>query len=169
MTGSLKQSFSVPFQDPISDKSGKLSSSWDWFLRSVFERLYPLGQERSFDIVNNQAGVADVTDAVFDKRGISVAHFDYFIQRVTTGGSAIQKIEAGLLIFVYKPTSDAWAKVTIGTPGPDASGVTFSITASGQVQYTSSNETGTASISKLYWRARTMAGKHHTYSKAGLR
>ncbi len=40
---------------------------------------------------------------------------------------------------------------------------------SGQVQYTSSNISGTASISKITWRARTLGGKNYQYSQVGVR
>lgn len=52
------------------------------------------------------------------------------------------------------------------TPNP---GVKFSVTTAGQVQYTSTSITGTASISKISWRMRTLGGKSSTYSSAGPR
>lgn len=50
------------------------------------------------------------------------------------------------------------------TPNP---GVFFSITNSGQVQYTSSNITGTPSISKMSFRIRVLSVKNYQYSGVG--
>lgn len=166
----VKQSLAIPNDNQIVDMTGQLTKAWSWFFLKVFERLYPLGSEQFFDIVNNQAGAADITGMIFDKRGVSQATVDYLIQRVTTGGSAVELIETGTFRAVYRPTSEDWELVPDVDPDePDNSGVAFSITSEGQVQYTSSNVGGTAYISKLYWRARTLAGKHHSYSVAGAR
>lgn len=50
------------------------------------------------------------------------------------------------------------------TPNP---GVFFSITSAGQVQYYSSNITGTASISKMSFRIRVLSVKNYQYSWVG--
>lgn len=165
----VKESFEAPHRSPVVSKSGLLTNDWTWFIRRVWERLYALGNEKSFDIVNNQSSAANVTGLVFNKRGVSAAKVYYLIQRVTTGGGAIEKIESGLLFCTYNPTSEDWDISVINDNSPDNTGVTFSITSSGQVQYTSANEGGTASISKLYWRAETLSGKNILYSEVGRR
>ena len=111
----------------------------------------------------------DVTDLKFNFRGVSQATVDFLIQRVTTSTGATELIESGIFVVSYNPTSDDWSLTMIGTPGPDDSGVDFSIDSSGQVQYRSSSITGTASISRVIWKARTLAGKHSSYSTIGTR
>lgn len=165
----IRRSFEVPYGEAPIGPVGLFSNAWQWFFREVQERLYALGQEMSFDIENNQGTGADVVGLKFNRRGVSQATIDYLIQRVTTGTGAIEKIQSGILIATYMPTSEEWELFEVGTPGPDDAGVTFSITASGQVQYTSTEETGDPLISKLYWRARTIAGKNALYSAAGAR
>jgi len=165
----LLQGFDVPIKSPMFERGGILTTVWASFYRILFERLSPLGVERIFDIVNNQSAAADVTAMRFDYRGASQFAVDYLIQRVTTSTGAVEKLETGVLLFVYKPTSDTWSKVTIGSSGPDVSGVTLSITALGQVQYTSTNVAGTAHISRIVWRARYLAGKHSSYSAVGTK
>lgn len=165
----IKESFAVPWRDKVVDQMGMLSYRWQWFFNSLFERLYPLGVERSFDIANNQAAAADVTGLKFDKRGVSQAIIEFLVQRVTTGAGAVELIESGILIVTYNPTSEDWNLQAVSANTPDNSGVDFTITSSGQVQYTSSNETGTASISKLFYRSRTLAGKNTQYSATGGR
>lgn len=165
----IQNTIEVPFKTRVLLPSGFLSNVWTKFFQTLFDRINSLGVEKSFDLVNNQSGAADITGMRFDYRAVSAVYVDYLVQRVTTGGGAIEKIEAGILVLAYEPTSDSWALTTIGTPGPDDAGITFSITATGQVQYTTTNETGTASISKLYYRARTIAGKNQLYSAVGAR
>lgn len=111
----------------------------------------------------------DITDLKFSYRQISQAIVDFLIQRVTTSTGATELIESGMFVVSYNPTSDDWSLTMIGTPGPDDSGVDFMIDSSGQIQYRSSSITGTASISKITWRARTLSAKHSSYSSVGGR
>lgn len=109
----------------------------------------------------------DITDLKFNFKRVSQATIDFLIQRVTTSTGATELIETGIFVVSYNPTSDDWSLTIIGTPGPDDSGVDLSIDSNGQVQYISSSITGTASISKITWRARTLSAKHSTYSSVG--
>lgn len=161
--------FEVPYREPLVESGGILSRTWEWFFRTLSERLYPLGIERSFDIVNNQSSAADITGMKFDKRGVSQAIVEYLIQRVTTSTGAVEEIESGIFICTYNPTALDWNISQVHENVPDDAGITFSITSAGQVQYTSDSVTGTASISKLYWRARTLGGKNALYSEVGKR
>lgn len=165
-----KASFDVPYKTQIIGQSGLLTQAWEWFFRSLWERLYPLGAERSFEINNNQSSPADITGMKFDKRGISAAVVEYLIQRVTTSTGATELVEAGIFIVAYKPfAAPGWNLTMVHGDKPLDSGVTFSITDAGQVQYTSTSITGTASISRIVWRARTLTGKHSSYSNVGPR
>lgn len=161
------QNLEIPLRDPVTDSSGIIARTWLEFFRFVQLIVEPLGFEKNFALVNNVAVAANIDGLTFTSKTVSQAVVDFFIQRVTTGIGATEILTSGTFHLVYKPTSNAWALVIMGTPGPSASGITFSVTAAGQVQYTSSNITGTASISKISWRARTMGGKSHTYSTAG--
>lgn len=164
----LKESFDVPYESTMLE-DGRLTDVWRWFFRRLWERVYSIGSEQVFDIVNNQSSAADITGMIFNKTGVSQAFVDFLVQRVTTGGGAVELIETGILVCSYNPTADDWNINVLNIDTPDDSGVTFSITSAGQVQYTSTNEGGTASISKLFWRARTLAGKNSSYSVIGAR
>jgi len=152
----------VPYQNQLLDKNGILTVAWQQFFRMLYLVVSTLGIETSFPLVNNQVLAADITGLQFDSRKINQVSVEYLIQRVTTGGGATELITAGMFMLAYKPTSETWHVVAIGTPGPSSSGITFSVTASGQVQYTSSNITGTASISKITYRARTLGARYAT-------
>jgi len=165
----LGDSFSPPFKDVLAGPDGFLASSWERFIRSAYDRLLPLGVENSFPLKNNQSAAADITDLKFSARAVSAAFIDFLIQRTTTGSGAVQLTAAGTIAAVYRPNSAAWVLHAIGTAGPSTSGITFSITAAGQVQYTSTNEGGTAQISKICWRDRTLAGKNKLYSSMAVK
>ncbi len=163
------ESFDVPLRDRLTDASYIVSSVWASFFRSIYDRLYPLGIERSFVIVNNQVAAADVTGLKVNARGVSQAFVEFLVQRVTTGGGAVELIETGYFVLSYNPTADDWNISLTHINAPDNSGVDFTVTTAGQVQYTSSNIAGDASISRMFYRMRTMAGKSSQYSSQGAR
>lgn len=149
----------VPYQSPVVDERKILSLNWQDFFKLLHLMVSPLGIERSFPIANNQVVAKNIEGLQFDYKKINQVTVEYLIQRITTSTGATEIISAGMFMLAYKPVSQTWHIVNIGTPGPDSSGVTFSVTTGGQVQYTSSNITGTANISKITWRARTLGAK----------
>lgn len=159
--------FEVPVRDSVLTPSGLISRPWETFLRFLQQVVDPLGVEKFYTLANNQAVAADIIGLALSSKSVSQGIIEYLVQRVTTGTGAVELVESGSIHAVYKPTSLSWALVTMGTPGPSTSGVTFSITAAGQIKYTSTNITGTASISKLTFRVRTLAGKNAKYSAVG--
>lgn len=161
---------------------GGISATTDYYIIKVNANSYKIATTKA----NAEAGTAvnitstgsgthtftprgDVTNLKFNKRGVSVAFVDFLIQRVTTSTGATELIEAGCFQVAYSPTSDDWDLTFIGSPGPDDSGVDLSVDSNGQVQYVSSSITGTDSISKITWRARTLGAKSSTYSSVGAR
>lgn len=153
-----------PFKDQVANEKGLLSPSWTSYFNILTKIVSPLGSEKSFSLKNNLAVAEDIEGLSFTSKVTSHAVVEYLIQRITDTNEVVA---AGIFNAVYKPTSDDWSLVTVGTPGPSSSGITFSITNSGQVKYTSSDVTGTVSISKITWRARTLAAKSSQYSVMG--
>lgn len=150
-----------PFSEQVSNRDGFVSPSWTTFFGLVTNLLNPLGVEKNFQLKNNLAVAEDIVGLSFNSKVVSQAVVDYYIQRVTNSNEVIT---SGTFHAVFKPSANNWALVTMGTPGPNSSGITFSISTAGQVQYTSSNVIGTVSISKITWRARTLAAKNSQYS-----
>ena len=111
--------------------------------------------ETIFNIANNQASPADITGLSFDPTKIGGFTIDYRVYRQTTGGGATELAEQGQLVGAYSPVAGTWEM----TQGPDVgdAGLTFSITNAGQVQYTSTNITGTPSQSYIRFKARSTA------------
>jgi hypothetical protein len=44
----------VPYRDKPADETGLLSQPWQQFFRALKALIDPLGQERDFELVNNQ-------------------------------------------------------------------------------------------------------------------
>lgn len=109
----------------------------------------------------------NIDEMKFNYKGVSQATVDFLIQRVTISTGATELIESGIFVVSYNPTSADWSLTMIGTPGPDDSGIDFTIDSSGQVQYVSTSITGSASISRIVWKARSLSAKHSTYSQIG--
>lgn len=156
-------SIEVPYRDYVANPDGLISRTWSTFFRNIQSALSPLGIEKYFELVNNQGVAAEIEGLTFDKARVGQAAVDYLIQRVTTSTGATELVETGTFFVVYKPTSDTW----VLSSGPTTAGITLTVTAAGKVKYTSTNITGTASISKFTYRARTLAAKNSQYSTAG--
>jgi hypothetical protein len=154
----------VPYRDEVVDESRMLSINWQIFFRVIQNIVLYLQPENYFDLVNNQAVATDLSPLVFDYRYTSQAIIEYIIQRTS---SSAELIQTGMKMVVYKPRANTWSILEYGTPGPDASGVTFTITSTGQVQYTTTNQAGTIALSRIIFRVRELQGKSQTYSAVG--
>jgi hypothetical protein len=153
----------VPHNDVIINEKGMLSASWEKFFFDLVSRLNPLGDERSFALVNNQVSPANVDGLAFNSNNTSCAFIKYLIQRVTTSTGATESNQSGILIATFEPITGAWHVREGITTGPDSSGITFSISSGGQVQYTSSNISGTNSYQKMTYRVETLAARNGRY------
>lgn len=163
MSSISRSSFKPPIKDMLADDEGLLSRAWQTFFRKISDLLDYLGQESSFNLANNQAVAAAITGLIFDFGYTSQVIIDYVIQRTT---STTELIESGTLHLIYRPKTLTWSIYSASTLG-DASGVTFSITSTGQVKYTSSNIGGTQVLSRIVFRKRELAAKSSLYSKVG--
>lgn len=110
--------------------------------------------ETSQTIANNQSAPANVTSLLFSSASTRGGIIDVDIYRYTTSTGAIEKKEIKRFVVSYKVGTATWDIMDMGG-GPDVSGVTLSITSGGQVQYTSTNETGTPNTSRMLWKAVT--------------
>lgn len=95
------------------------------------------GTKLEVTIADNQSSAADVTGLVFDKATYKAAVVLFDIHRRTDAESAN---EIGELFLSHDTEADVW-RIGFDSKGDD-SGVSFSITAAGQVQYTSSSMAG---------------------------
>lgn len=88
-------------------------------------------------ITNNQVAAADVVGSIYDKTVYQAVQLNFSIFR---RDDAEDFQESGTLHMMYDIEDDAW-RVTIDSSGDDA-GVSFSVTPTGQLQYTSTNMSG---------------------------
>lgn len=110
--------------------------------------------ETTFSLTNNQTSFADVTGLLISPTLYQSAEIYITVKRRTTGGGATSIYEFSKYFAVYDANSSTWEFAPIGQVG-DA-GMTFQITAAGQVQYKTTNITGTPSISKMSFKATAM-------------
>lgn len=102
----------------------------------------------SFTIANNSS-TANVTGASFDTSTVRSAIISYSIYR---SSSTTEMSEAGQIMITYLSTAGTWqlSQYTVGT-----SGVTFTITNGGQIQYTSTNFSGISYVGKMKFSAKS--------------
>ena len=157
----------IPQLQPLVDDKGLMTKEWLTFFKAIQENTFNLGIEKTYPILNNQASPVDIVGLSFNSKTESQVSITYLLQRVTTGGGAVELVESGILLACYYPTSDAWNLVSVSEDLPVDAGITFNLTSAGQLQYTSSNITGTASISRISFRASVLRGKNKQYSSVG--
>ncbi len=118
--------------------------------------------ETTFTIANNQSSPADVTGLLFNPVTIRSAEIDLQYYRNTTGAGATEMSARAKFIATYKTVAASWDLSPLGVGGDfdtgtgEPAGITLSITSAGQVQYTSTNFSGTAASSIMHFRASTM-------------
>jgi hypothetical protein len=122
----------------------------DWFSFALSRQpIYTL-PATSFTLVNNQSSAANVTGLLFDKTLYRTAVAIVDVRRKTdTASSEVRASHR--LVLLYSAQADSWT--LFDEQNGDADGLTFSVTSAGQVQYTSTNITGTNGVHNLYFCA----------------
>lgn len=124
-------------------------------LGNAYSTLVGVGDiaETTATLGNNVSSASDVEGLTFDSVLIRSADIAYQITRTT---STTTEIESGHLGIFYNPTFAVNSKWTIQRDGLGASGIEFSITDAGQVQYTSTNLSGTSYSGVIKYEARAL-------------
>src|SRR5690348_1015909 len=91
----------------------------------------------TFNLSNNQSSASNITGAAFDVSQVRSFIFTYSIYRST---DSAELAEVGQLFGTYSSVSSTW---DMSQQSGGSSGVTFTITDSGQTKYTSTNMSGT--------------------------
>jgi len=115
-------------------------------LRDAILSLISSGGTQGSIAIANNTGPSDVTGLIFASASIKSARILFDIERRTDTQDVS---EHGELYCLYDNENTAWS-VELISFGDDAE-VTFSITASGQVQYTSNDLTGTTYTGSMRW------------------
>lgn len=156
-----RNTFAVPTNDKFNDGSLiGISQIWLRFFIEAFNRLMPLGVERSFSFLAN--GTAQkISGMQFSSRTENAIFIDYFIQRISLnisgGASGQEKNEIGMLMARFNPRAKTW---TLNKPFSDGtSDCTFTISNDGQISVSGSALTGVQKIDKITWRARSLGAR----------
>lgn len=110
-----------------------------------------IGPTTSVAIANNQGSAQNVTNLTINPALYRAGFVEYFVQR-TTAGTEVS--ECGYLYLLYNDLAGSWTISQTGN-GIGETGTSFSVTAGGQVQYTSSNIAGQTS-GKMRFRLRVL-------------
>lgn len=108
--------------------------------------------QTSFNIANNTSSASDVVGLIFNSATVRSAVVSYSIYRKTDTN---ELAEVGELDLIYKNGGTIGSKWSIGREfsGNDA-GLLFTMTDTGQVQYTSTNVTGTNYSGTMHFSAK---------------
>lgn len=124
----------------------KTANSYLWQIPISMRRVLGIveGEDTVLTILNNQASAVDLTGLIFDKTEYTQGIVTCELRRKT---SLSELVSQTTLVAIYNSTSDSW-DVTPTAIGDDC-GVVFSITGAGQVQYTSTDMSGSGYIGTL--------------------
>lgn len=101
----------------------------------------------SFSINNNVASPTNIVGASFDISSVRSFIISYSIYRNST---ITETSEVGQILGTYKSVAGTWE---LAQTNAGISGVTFTMTNSGQLQYVSTNFSGTSYSGKLKFKA----------------
>lgn len=157
-----RDTFEVPSNDKFFDSFGGMAQIWLRFFISIWERLKPLGVEKSFNFISD--GTAKpVSGLQFSPRTENAIFVDFFIQRISlnqTPAAGQEKNEIGTLYIYFSPRAGIWRMTKVSGLSTTSSDVTFSInSATGQVSVSSASLTGNIKINKITWRARSFGAR----------
>jgi hypothetical protein len=134
------------------------ASSWAQAVTTALNSLLGSGDIllSTATIANNQATLADVSGMLFDPTSVRAANISYVVYRITdsiTFGNA----ESGTIYITYDNNATPGSKWTLSQQLNGYSGVTFSVTDLGQLQYLSSNLAGTGYSGSIRFSAKTLS------------
>lgn len=111
--------------------------------------------QTTFTIANNTAVAADVTGCLLSSSTSKAAKVHGAIRRKTDTASS-ELIALVELLLIYSNQDSVWYLVSVREDSNSSpSGVTFTVTSGGQVQYTSSNISGSNYIGEFKFKAET--------------
>lgn len=125
----------------------------DQLLEAINAKVAAGGVQLSQAIVNNQAAPADVTGMLFASGTVKSVVMDVDMHRQSDTGSS-ELDEKGQLFVLFDPVAGSW-RISFSSVFDDA-GVVFTVTAAGQVRYTSTNIAGSNSVGTLRYTIQTI-------------
>lgn len=151
----------TPYEYPVpGDEPGWGQPATDWAaaVTDVLNDLLGPNDiaQTSVTILNNATAFQDIVGLQFNTGSVRAASINYAIYRVSTANPS-GHAETGLINVVYDNAASAGSKWLIAAgPIVGNSGVTFSMTDTGQVQYKSTDINATGYVGKINFRAKTL-------------
>lgn len=144
------------YQIPIADANPPYGEQLQDYLVAIATALGSIVgpadiSETTATVANNQTSASNIVGLSFDPSTVRAAFIDYAIYRMT--GSSVLK-EAGELVVLYDAAASVNNKWTFTRDSNNDAGVVFTITDGGQLQYASSNMSGSGYVGKVIFRAR---------------
>lgn len=135
---------------------GETASAWAEEVTDVLNSITSVDDIllTSFSLTNNQTTFADINGLTFSKTSVRSARITLDIY-ITTSTEELQ--ESVDMILGYKNTADEF-RLSILSSGDDC-GLTFNITSAGQIQYKTTNISGTSYSGTIKFKALTIVAQ----------
>lgn len=150
----------IPFEYPVAGDSpgwGQAATDWATQVTIALQDLQGLTDipQKTFTIQNNISTFTDVAGLSFNTGLVRGGFIDYSVYRTSTSNPS-GVTEAGEIVVVYDNLAAPGSKwLMVQGPKAGTSGVTFTITDAGQIQYKSSN-LGAGHSGNMHFRAKTL-------------
>lgn len=151
----------TPIQFPSSGRSPNWAPAVIQFAQAVEEALQGVVgpgdvSAQVTDLLNNQAAPLDIPALTFPNGTVRVAFINYYIFRTDATPSTL--LEQGEIQVAYNPANGSGLKWELSQQrkGGSESGVEFTMTDAGVMQYTSSNMTGGSYTGKIGFSAKAL-------------
>lgn len=135
---------------------GEVSTDWAEAVTNALAASSSAGDilPSTANILDNQSTAQNVVGLVFSTSVTQGAIVQFLIVRSNNPSPTIKKVESGNLYITYNSLAASWelSQISVGT-----SGVTFSITATGQIKYISDSVGGSSNYSgKIKFKASSL-------------
>ncbi len=153
---------SLTFEYPTPGDSpgwGQPATDWSIEVTRVLNDLQGTNDiaETSFNIANNVSSFTNIAGLTFNTGEVRAATINYSVYRTSTANPSGQA-ESGILNIVYDNLAGSGSKWAItGTGITGNSGVTFTITDLGQMQYKSTDINATGYSGVMHFRSKALA------------
>lgn len=133
---------------------GEDATAWAVAITNVMSTLLATGDitNTTFSLANNQVSPTDVIGLAFDPSLVRLVYINFSIVRTTNTDT---HIAGGQMMALFDGSQPVNAKWVFTIQGPGLSGVNFTFTDAGQVQYTSDNMAGTGYSGIMKFNAKT--------------
>lgn len=141
------------FEIPIQGEGPDYGESLTDFFEAISKVLSTVQQPndlvtQSATIFNNQVTAVNINGFTFNTAQVLTINAEYIVKR-TTVSPAVSLVESGSIKGNFDGANWSISREQVGD-----SGVEFTITSAGQIQYTSSNLTGTSYTGQISYKAK---------------